>query len=377
MLLAVNLPESMQGNVQSKEMKTYHRCALGSGSWRVMLASTASCPVLGGSMKDVLGLLVQRGQLAPVVYAQLFDPIPMRDWIKATMLKYWGLAVACGEPLQDLLEEFYATYHTADPCLTYHGRSGDKNRCEVVEENSVTLTCRTLTLDRFLRLGKPKGMLPPNWCSMEGPDNYTSCLGIGEDELEKWSGRKILDIGCGQSLFASEAYVFGIEVIGADLMVGEFQKRPLLCQYAKNMLFLAVLQAIQVGTDPGVLQCAEVPVLQRLWFGFPKIFRHYSSWTPQRADVCALSTTFAVDTFDVCLSSYLFCYLSKPDKIEALRNIALVTKVGGEIRICAGMSGITSHTSFLPEPTEIQLDSKKLVLGTGGESFRTYLVCKI
>jgi len=253
--------------------------------------------------------------------------------------------------VKHLFAEFAKAIETPDPALTYHGGpKGKENRGPANDHNGFTITSRTVAFDRFLRLAKPQGIGGGvHYCSREGPDNYFTCLKIDEQTLDSWNGKRVLDIGCGSSFFYAEALAFHITVHPMDVLTERESLDELVAVYAKNTLFLQCLLFLQKGVQPGVLAVPEFSVLATIANNFPSIIDHYRDTGAIKGDLFNLSKTIGTAVYDVTICSYVFCYLDRKQKVDALVEMIAVTKVGGEVRICTGMSGIDSATIGIEE----------------------------
>ncbi len=255
-----------------------------------------------------------------------------------------AICINTGLSVYGLVKEFVDCIGpgTVNSVVAYHDRHGDTNRISHVSAKEFSLTCRTLALDRFLRLPGRKNSYVLPWSTLEGPDNYLACLGLDAATLRGWCGKSVLDAACGGSLFYAEASVaFGINVTPIDLNPQTDRIREVLALYAKNMLFLEFLRKERALGSCGV-QTPDDEVFSALIRELSAIVSYYRHHPVQRGDVMKL--TFAPNTFDVCLSSYLFTYLSDEAKEKALTELVRVTRVGGEIRICPGMQAMDPHS---------------------------------
>jgi SAM-dependent methyltransferase len=189
------------------------------------------------------------------------------------------------------------------------------------------ITARTLLLGRFL-----------SWKvdACYGADNYVVGLGLTIKDLFKLSGKRILDVGCGEALFPFEAKaLFNIDVVCLDrnAVPDRVFRTNVFRQYAKNLLFAVFLDEVRPGVEP-VGCIGEGSIRDMCLWSLEKTEKLYIEGAIQRGDCTKLA--YKDDEFDGCFSSWLFLYLSQEESIMALREMIRVTKSGGIIRVCQG-----------------------------------------
>ena len=223
----------------------------------------------------------------------------------------------------DYIGEFVTCASKSDPIREYHRDLNNKIDEQHFGEGNVT--ARSLLLGRFMGLDD----------LLYGPDSYSSCLGLTLSDLFELSGKQLLDIGCGDSLFPAEAKsLFNITVKGIDLhaVVARDAKEKIFKQYVKNLLFSRYLRKVRNFEVRGT-QGTE-PLQDMLHWGLQKTYENYLNFKPEKGDAVALP--YKDNQFDSAVSNWLFMYLTEEQATLALREMVRVTKPGGTIRICEG-----------------------------------------
>lgn len=234
------------------------------------------------------------------------------------------------------IKEFDSAALESDPWTAYH-RSGKnvtpaKPFCDDDSEITVgQITARSLLFGRFLKINDPSNQVS------YGPDNYVSCLGFTVDNLHALTGRKLLDVGCGDSIFPAEAKaMFDINVEGIDLnAVADLDaKKGVFKQYVKNLIFTKYIREVRRGMAP--LGDHDVRLKVKSEQHIHNIHQNYLASSPKKGDATDLRKHYKDNEFDGVVSSWLLMYLDEEKATQALREMVRVTKNGGFIRICQG-----------------------------------------
>jgi SAM-dependent methyltransferase len=190
------------------------------------------------------------------------------------------------------------------------------------------ITGRSLLLNRF-----------SSFEDIDGDDNYVSCLGLSYENLAQFgeTKAKLLDVGCGDAIFSAEAHLFGFTVQGIDLFAtnDESRRQKVFNQYAKGYLFAECVKRYK-GAEP---KCSvgQPTLRDRCVQGRRSTETRYLSNPPTIGDCTNLKDAFQEDSqFDGAVCSFVLMYLQRAKALEALKEMARVTKPAGLIRIFEG-----------------------------------------
>jgi len=228
------------------------------------------------------------------------------------------------------------------PFEAYHRRHANETSEQSFGVGQIT--SRSLLLGRF---GSTATDL------IYGADNYSTCLNLSlKDMFEFAKGKaKILDVGCGDSIFSAEASgVFNFTVDGIDLHAEDNPQRKsrTFAQYAKNLLFAQYVAKTRGLESDGCTGKAGVRDL--LVHNLHRTHMKYMSEAPSSGDCSQLSVPDS--QYDGTMSSWLFMYLSHEQAVKSLKEMVRVTKNGGLIRICEGSWMQSDPTKGLPQKLE-------------------------
>ena len=228
---------------------------------------------------------------------------------------------------QPTVREFTQAALARDPFRTFHAGSTNMIPEQGFGNGAGNITARSLLLGRFTATTD----------LLYGADNYRVCLGLDTAQLQALSGKKVLDVGCGDSIFPAEAHaLFNIDVQGVDLHAqdDDTAKDAVFSQYVKNLVFTQYIAKVRRMEPPdGVGQAVlRLTCLQNL----NSTRCRYMGSSPTTGDATHLQ--HADNQFDCALSSWTFMYLSNEQAVQALQEMVRVTKPGGLIRICEGFS---------------------------------------
>ncbi len=239
------------------------------------------------------------------------------------------------------------SYSKLEPLKELSGILGypKKYQTEMAIHHSTSMTTgRSLLLNRFLDI--------PDIMSVDfSRDSYMTTLEISRRMLTSMSRKRILDVGCGLSIFASEAAViFNIDIDRIDLGASLFspQHRYVVVKnYIEGMAALIFLKKKFPQRLYGCLGTEEAYEMISLIEGnLNEIVTHYMLSSVTRPVICASSanlSTILDNTYDGVLSTWLLMYLEKKDQIATLREMVRVTKIDGEIRILPGNTLLRRH----------------------------------
>jgi SAM-dependent methyltransferase len=197
-------------------------------------------------------------------------------------------------------------------------------------EKTVTMTARSLLLNKEVEV--------PVFGSgsMANNDVYVRRLNLSHSLLTKWGSHKlrVLDLGCGMSLFPAEAStLYGLQVDGIDREPRSQHRAMAAAAYVCNM---ACLYLDLLCNDTKTTIEEEYRPLARLLFERSVLTaRNYLAYEVFAGDATDLAKVDA-DTYDVVLSCWLFMYLEKGDQKKAFKELARVTKADGSVRIFSG-----------------------------------------
>ena len=173
-------------------------------------------------------------------------------------------------------------------------------------------------------------------------DTYFGGLGVDAATMRRFAAGRILDLGAGLGLFATEASVLGLEVDCADLeMVDDHPAFELATSwfrrhYADQIELLHCLSSHR-GHPRYDLGEHAAPLLARLYEARADVARHYPKPSGRRFVADARSLTGVADqTYDLVLSGWLTVHLEEQDERRVLESAVRVTRSGGEVRIKAG-----------------------------------------
>jgi ubiquinone/menaquinone biosynthesis C-methylase UbiE len=205
-------------------------------------------------------------------------------------------------------------------------------------------TGRSLLLNRNLKLPSPMDM-------HFSRDNYMATLEITEEILLGLNGKQILDVGCGLSIFGSEAAViYSITVDRIDLNAGEFRAADIYAVMAKYIESMALLFYMQDHAPYLLSQSTQVgetqSVLNKLRGRLAEVIHHYLqslALNPIRALDATHMPAVADDRYDGVVCSWVLMYLTEEAQERAMREMVRVTRIGGQIRILPGNTLLGHH----------------------------------
>ena len=226
----------------------------------------------------------------------------------------------------DCAAEFANAALQVRPFEAYH--RGHANETSEQSFGGGQITSRSLLLGRF---GSTATDL------FYGADNYSSCLNLSLKDMFQFakSKAKILDVGCGDSIFSAEASgVFQFTVDGIDLHAEDNPQRKVrtFAQYAKNLVFAQYVAKMRGMESEGCI--GQGGVRDLLVNNLHGTHIKYMSKAPSPGDCSQLSVPD--NEYDGTMSSWLFMYLSHEQAVKSLKEMVRVTKDGGLIRICEG-----------------------------------------
>jgi SAM-dependent methyltransferase len=198
-------------------------------------------------------------------------------------------------------------------------------------QKSVTMTARSLLLNK--EVGVP--VFGPT--AMDGNDVYTERLHLTHELLANWSSRglRILDLGCGMSLFPAEAAtLYGLQVDGIDLSPTSEHKHQVSISYLCNIARL-YLTLLSNGSDATTIERERTPMARLLFERCVATIGAYQAFAVTQGDATNLEHV-PDDTYDVVLSLWLFMYLPRGAQQAAFAEVVRVTKPGGIVRIFSG-----------------------------------------
>jgi SAM-dependent methyltransferase len=198
--------------------------------------------------------------------------------------------------------------------------------------SKVVITARGLFLNRYLMVsysgGRVGGTDLFDWTS----DTYVGALRLTPSVLEQWTGKRVIDVGCGFSLFSLEAELLGISVDRFDLNVDVergksvgIQIRELYCDQLalfseanKDMKgFEGVFETVSNGANATLKKYFQV--LENTMTG----------------DATNMSNV-AADTYDVAVTVYTLAYLNALQQESVIREMVRIVRPGGQIRLFPG-----------------------------------------
>ena len=228
---------------------------------------------------------------------------------------------------EDWAKEFAEAVLASEPYEAYQRTGNEIDERGFGEEDGI-ITGRSLLLNRF-----------SSFEDIDGDDNYVTCLGLSAEDLKNLgeTKAKLLDVGCGDSIFPAEAHLFGFTVQGIDLHATNdlSRRQKVFNQYAKSHLFAECVKRYK-GREP---KCSVgQPALRaRCVQGLRSTESKYLSNPPTTGDCTNLKDALPDDSqFDGVVCSFVFMYLPRKDALKALNEMARVSKPGGWIRILEG-----------------------------------------
>jgi 2-polyprenyl-3-methyl-5-hydroxy-6-metoxy-1,4-benzoquinol methylase len=133
------------------------------------------------------------------------------------------------------VKEFAEAVLAPEPYEAYQ-RAGNEIDEHSFGEDDGIITGRSLLLNRF-----------SSFKDIGGDDNYVTCLGLTAEELKNLgeAKAKLLDVGCGDSIFPAEAHLFGFTVQGIDLhATNDVSRRQKVFKQCQEPSFCGVREEI-------------------------------------------------------------------------------------------------------------------------------------
>jgi len=248
------------------------------------------------------------------------------------------------------------------------------------ETDQVTGTVRSLFLTRDLRVQSSRetrydagtgGFHVPRWDA----DTYLGGLGIGADELASWaaSGSKVLDLGAGLALFATEAIALDIEVDCADLEYDEghptfaVAKDAVATRYPEQMTFLRCLSK-HSRQERYLMDESTLDLLDLLYGSRHHVAADYPKPSGRRFRGDATTLEQVADgSYAAVLCPWLLAHLEGDAEKRVVETCVRVTRGGGQVRLRAGLGEnlaeqFRSWYGLGPEQSQCTLLGKRVAI---------------
>lgn len=234
----------------------------------------------------------------------------------------------------------------------------------------VTVTARGLFLERHLRLqaseeehfDPERGWELPRWSH----DTAWGGLALDGATVRGWKGGRVLDVGSGLSVVATELTALGISVDTIDLEVdADHPSWPAVTQvvrarYASEMDRLRSL----AGTGPRyALPDDALAILDALRAA--DVASHFPGLDGvRRRDDATTLAGVDDDAYDATLCGWLFVHLEPEAERAAIASMLRVTRPGGTVHLCAGYAATAAErvAGWFPAVTIVSARGSTVVL---------------
>lgn len=193
---------------------------------------------------------------------------------------------------------------------------------------------------------------------------YTQDLELTDAVLNSWSGKQLLDVGAGASLFAEEAKAaYNINVTNLDLNISRDAPYLDALQISispRRATILSLPPHVSQVTGKDYLRTLYTRNLEWLWCShkptissdaalmpaFDKVFNlrydiagaFFANANNRVAGNATTRTAFAKNSFDILISVWVFNYLDTQTKKSIIKNMIHWSKPTGQIRIYGGQN---------------------------------------